>query len=85
MLGEPPLILYDGAEGKRMFFEDINYDASDSFVRAIHHFVDCMINDKEPRTTGEDGKKAVEVCFAVHKSAREEKAVRVGTVHKLPF
>jgi len=85
MLGEPPVIFYDGAEGKRVLFEDINDDSSDSFVRAIHHFIDCMINDKEPKTTGEDGKKAVEVCLAAHKSARERRAVRVGTVHNLPF
>lgn len=85
MFSEAPVILYDGEEGKRVLFEDVNDDTGDSFVRAIHHFIDCIINNWEPRTTGDDAKKAIEVCLAVHKSAREKRAVRVGTVHKLPF
>jgi len=85
MLGEPPVILYNVEEGKRITFEDINDDWSDCFVTAVHHFIDCVINDKEPRATGEDGKKCAQVAFAVHKAAREGKAVEVGTVHELPF
>jgi len=85
MLGEPPVILYDAEEGKRVTFEDINDDWSDSQVRAVHHFIDCVVNDKEPKTTTEDGKKCAQVAYAVHKSAREGKAIEVGTVHKLPF
>lgn len=85
MLSEPPVILYDAEEGKRITFEDVNDDWSDSQVRAVHHFIDCVINDKEPKTTAEDGKKCAQATYAVHKSAREGKAIEVGTVHKLPF
>jgi len=85
MLGEPPVILYNAEEGKRITFEDINDDWGDSLVNAVHHFIDCVINDKEPKTTAEDGIKCAQVAYAIHESAREGKAVRVGTVHKLPF
>ncbi|MEM2146845.1 MAG: Gfo/Idh/MocA family oxidoreductase [Candidatus Jordarchaeaceae archaeon] len=32
------------------------------------HFIDCIINDKEPLVSGEDGARAVEVMCAVFKS-----------------
>ena len=34
----------------------------------MEHFFDCIINDREPLTSGEDGARAVEVMCAVHKS-----------------
>ena len=32
------------------------------------HFMDCIINDKEPLVSGEDGARAVEVMCAIYKS-----------------
>jgi predicted dehydrogenase len=32
------------------------------------HFLDCIINDKEPLVSGEDGARAIEVMCAVWKS-----------------
>lgn len=32
------------------------------------HFVDCLINDKEPLVSGEDGAQAIEVMSAVFNS-----------------
>jgi predicted dehydrogenase len=85
MLGEAPVILYKAEEGERITFEDINDDWSDSFTFAVHHFIDCIVNDKQPNSTGEDGKKCAQVAYAAHKAGRERKAVEVGTVHELPF
>jgi predicted dehydrogenase len=39
-----------------------------NYQRMLSHFLDCVINDKEPRTSGEDGARAVEVMCAVLKS-----------------
>ena len=39
-----------------------------NYARMIKHFVGCILEDKEPRVTGEDGAKAVEVMCAVFKS-----------------
>lgn len=85
MINDPPLVLYNTEEGTRTTFEDLDDDWGDSLQRGVHHFIDCVINDKEPILTGEDGKKCCEFIFAVHKSAREGKAIKVGTVHELPF
>ncbi|NLE45414.1 MAG: Gfo/Idh/MocA family oxidoreductase [Chloroflexi bacterium] len=41
-----------------------NYD------RMTQHFLDCIINDKEPLVSGEDGARAIEVMCAVWKSMR---------------
>ncbi len=39
-----------------------------NYERMMEHFFDCIINDREPLTSGEDGARAVEVMCAVHKS-----------------
>jgi len=85
VINDPPLVLYNGEEGTRTTFEDLDSDWSKSLQRGVHHFIDCIIKDEEPRMTGEDGKKCCEVIFAAHKSAREGKAIEVGTAHQLPF
>ena len=39
-----------------------------NYYYLCQHFIDCIVNDKEPLTTGEDGARAVEVMCAVFKS-----------------
>lgn len=39
-----------------------------NYERLLEHFFDCIINDKQPLTSGEDGARATEVMCAVHKS-----------------
>lgn len=39
-----------------------------NYERMLDHFLDCLINDKEPLVTGEDGARAIEVMCAVLKS-----------------
>ncbi len=39
-----------------------------NYERMTAHYLDCIINDKEPRVSGEDGARAVEVMCAVWKS-----------------
>ena len=39
-----------------------------NYYYLCQHFLDCIINDKEPLTKGEDGARAVEVMCAVFKS-----------------
>ena len=51
------------------------------FKEAYHsedeHFVDCIINDKEPKVTGYDGKKAVQVVKAGNTSIKEKRIVEI--------
>ncbi len=39
-----------------------------NYEKMTRHFIDCIINDKEPLVSGEDGARAVEVMCAVFKS-----------------
>jgi len=39
-----------------------------NYFYLCQHFIDCIVNDKEPLTKGEDGAQAVEVMCAVFKS-----------------
>jgi len=48
-----------------------------SMRREVQHFVECIQNNKEPLVTGEDGRKAVELCLKAYESARIGKEVSV--------
>lgn len=37
----------------------------------IEHFVDCVLNDKQPLVSGEDGKKALDISLKLIQSAQE--------------
>jgi len=41
-----------------------------SMRKEVQHFVDCILNNKQPLVTGEDGKKAVQLCLKAYESAR---------------
>lgn len=44
---------------------------------SIEHFVDCVINDKEPMSSLENGKAIVEIVSAIHKSIEISKPVKL--------
>ena len=48
-------------------------------VEAIRHFVECVLNDEEPWSSGEDGLKVVRVSEAIVKSAELGEPVKVET------
>jgi myo-inositol 2-dehydrogenase/D-chiro-inositol 1-dehydrogenase len=47
----------------------------DAYLREDEHFVDCILNDREPAVTGLDGKMAVKVVKAGNTSIKEKKIV----------
>ena len=58
-----------------MYEEMWNY----GFPQEMQHFADCVLNDKQPLETGEDGKAVLEIIFAAYESAR------TGCKVTLPF
>ena len=48
---------------------DIDGKPTGFCIEAISHFIDCVVNDKNPRVTGEDGLEATRVVAAMEKSA----------------
>lgn len=49
----------------------------DAYLKEIQHFIDCILEDKEPMATGEDGRKAVEIVLAATRSILEGKPVNL--------
>ncbi len=43
----------------------------------VEHFFDCVINDKVPCVTGEDGRRSLEVILAAEKSILEQRIVQL--------
>jgi UDP-N-acetylglucosamine 3-dehydrogenase len=54
-----------------------------SFRREVEHFVDCILQNRKPEPSGEDGRAAVEVALLGYESARTNREIRRGEV-KLP-
>ena len=53
-----------------------NDDGGQFNSHVIENFVDCIINDKEPLISGEEGKKSLEVILAAIESAETKTIVR---------
>ena len=51
--------------------------AGHQFASQLVHFSDCILLDREPQASGEDGMKDVRVIQALHRSAATGRAVRI--------
>jgi predicted dehydrogenase len=49
-----------------------------SFRNEVEHFVDCVLNDKQPKVTGEDGRAALKIALLAYKSVKTRKVVTVN-------
>jgi myo-inositol 2-dehydrogenase/D-chiro-inositol 1-dehydrogenase/scyllo-inositol 2-dehydrogenase (NAD+) len=49
----------------------------EAYIAEDRHFVDCILNDKEPLVSGLDGKKAVEAVIASNKSILRGQTVNI--------
>jgi predicted dehydrogenase len=68
----------NGEDGWRQ----IEVETGDRFERQAQHFLDCLVGRSEPRVTGRDGARAVEILLAAYRSAHgpaERPAVGSGT------
>lgn len=50
----------------------------DAYLQEDKHFIECIIEEKEPRATGYDGKMAVAVVSAGNRSIKENRAIMVN-------
>lgn len=48
-----------------------------AYLEEMRHFVDCVLHDKEPRVTWEDGKAALEIVLAANRSIKERKPIEI--------
>jgi len=70
------VFLFSSKEGKK---EWVKWEKNDMFLDELQHFIDCITNDKEPRVTGEDGKRALDVGLSILRSGRTDSAVKINT------
>jgi predicted dehydrogenase len=68
-----PLIMY--SNGKTHHFNDIPAEWEDGFIRCGQHFIDCILEDRQPTLSGEEGMEVVQFGRAVYKSAEEGKLI----------
>ena len=61
----PDILVYPTIHGKPMGFA----------LESIRHFVDCVVNDKEPMTTGEDGLATTQIIAAMQESSKKGEPV----------
>lgn len=63
----PDVLVYPTIHGRPMGFA----------IESIRHFVDCVINDKEPMATGADGLAATRIISAIQESSIKGQPVRI--------
>jgi predicted dehydrogenase len=54
----------------------------DQFAPELLHFSDCILEDREPEPSGEEGRQDVRIVEALYQSARTGKAVRIPPFEK---
>jgi len=48
-----------------------------SFRNEVKHFVDCVLENKRPEMTGEDGREALRVAIAAIRSSKEKRMIKL--------
>jgi len=84
--GERGSLILDPAteyEGNRLIFrsekgrEEVKVKAASQFAAEMDHFSECVMENRDPKTPGEEGLRDLLIMQAVYRSAREGKPVSV--------
>ena len=78
MLGLAPLIMYK--DGILTNFEKIESDYGLGFRNSVHDFVNAIIECREPKFSGVDGRKQIQFAWAVYRAANEKREVRLDEI-----
>ncbi|RSK35447.1 Gfo/Idh/MocA family oxidoreductase [Hymenobacter metallilatus] len=68
------------AEGKAKMQNQITIPAQNQFATEMDHFSECILEDKRPRTPGEEGLQDHRIMEALYQSAREGRPVKLPAV-----
>lgn len=66
----------DGSEQE--FLPPAGFERNEMFLAQMRHFIDVVKGEADPQCTLEDGRRALEIALAVHKSAAEGKRIRLA-------
>jgi len=70
---EPHGLTVNGPAGEQEFYP---YERNDIYADELHHFVQCVLNDTEPKVGGQDGKRALEMALAVLDAGQKNEVIR---------
>jgi len=56
---------------------DVELKNNAQYLKELEHFCDCILNKKEPKTKGEDGRAAIEAINAVYLSSWTKKKINL--------
>jgi len=75
-----PATVYDGLRlyvHRNNLSEEVNLPAKDHFTLEMDHMSDCVMNNQEPRTPGEEGLRDMKLIAAIYEAARTNKTLKV--------
>ncbi|MBI1925759.1 Gfo/Idh/MocA family oxidoreductase [Candidatus Poribacteria bacterium] len=52
-------------------------EPKDNFVEEIRHFGECILEDREPLTSGADARKTMEICIAANRAMETQSVVKL--------
>lgn len=73
-----PLIMY--RDGETRCFSDIPAEWEEGFIACTKHFIDCILDDRQPTMSGEEGMKVVQFARAVYESNDEGASVAPDSI-----
>ncbi|MBD2714885.1 Gfo/Idh/MocA family oxidoreductase [Microvirga sp. STR05] len=68
------------AEGPAKLQNQITIPAKNQFAAEMDHFSECVLDDKQPHTPGEEGLQDQRIMEAIYQSAREGRPVKLPEV-----
>jgi len=57
---------------------EVPFVAQDHFATEMDHFADCILNNKEPKTPGEEGLQDMKIIMAAYESAATGKTIKLA-------
>ncbi len=71
------LLDHSAPDGQTLIREDHKIEEKNQFAREMDHFADCVLNNREPKTPGEEGLRDLRYIEAIYESARTGKPVKL--------
>jgi predicted dehydrogenase len=75
-----PATIYSGLRmrvHRKNVLEEPQLPVRDHFALEMDHLSDCVMNDKEPLTPGEEGLRDLKIMTAIYESAKTDKTIRL--------
>ena len=59
-------------------FNDVTFPQRDHFALEMEHMSDCVMNNKDPLTPGEEGLKDIKIMMAIYEAAKTGRTVKLS-------